>query len=170
MFVIPCVYKFRLLSRVSINFDYFIIMLTMFKQVTGDDACVFIDVLLDDVDGEDGTEVGAAAAVESDERRGTVARRNRNMGKQELHYMNSMLIHLREDNKMIRNEMARVHERERRMLRLVNKNLCHLMRSPALMHGVRTARNMRSGPGYVPFLFCFRFKKCILTLYCLDIQ
>ena len=39
----------------SIKFDYFIIMLTMFKQVTSDDADVFIDMILNEVDGEDGT-------------------------------------------------------------------------------------------------------------------
>ena len=68
----------------SINFVYFIIMLTMFKycyQKMGDDASVFIDVILDDVGEEDVTEVGVAVVVEPDEQRGTAAQQNRNMEK-----------------------------------------------------------------------------------------
>ena len=96
-------------------------------MVTGDDAEVFIDLLLSS-DGENGAGLEGADAA-------TAVRRSNREGAQEAHYTNSLLIHLRDDNMQIRNEMTRMHERERRMMAVISKNLRQLMRNPALMHG-----------------------------------
>ena len=96
-------------------------------MVTGDDAEVIIDLLLSE-GGENGAGFDGADAE-------TAARRNNREGAHEAHYTNSLLIHLCEDNKELRKEITRVHERERRIMQVINKNFCQMMRSPALMHG-----------------------------------
>ena len=60
-------------------------------QVTGDDAEVFIDLLLSEGGENDAGFDGADTA--------TAVRWNNREGAQEAHYTNSLLIHLREDNK-----------------------------------------------------------------------
>ena len=110
--------------------------------VTGDDAEVFIDVLLEDE--ESGNETGGALAGGAQQL--TLDRRANRMGTQELNHMNSLLLHLREDNKSLMEEMQRMHEREVRLLKLQNKNLRKLMRQPALMHGVPVQRRARIAP------------------------
>ena len=94
---------------------------------------MFIDVLLSE-GGEHGAGFDGADAA-------TAARRNNREGAQEAHYTNSLLIHLREDNKELQNKITRVHERERRMMQVINKNLRQMMRSPALMHGHNLVRD-----------------------------
>lgn len=54
--------------------------------------------------------------------------------------MNSLLLHLREYNTSLSEEMERIHERENRILKLVNKNWRHMMRCPLLMHDVAVQR------------------------------
>ena len=60
--------------------------------------------------------------------------------------MNSLLLHLREDNKSLREEMQRMHEREVMLFILQNNNLRKPMRQPALMHGVPVQRRARIAP------------------------
>ena len=67
------------------------------------------------------------------------------MGTKELYYMNSFLIHLREDDTVIRDKMARCHNQEERMWKMNNKNLKLLTRHPALMHGIRAPAQHREG-------------------------
>jgi len=62
-------------------------------MVTGDDAEVFIDLLLSS-EGENGAGLEGADAA-------TATRRSNREGAQEAHYTNSLLIHLRDDNKQI---------------------------------------------------------------------
>ena len=92
--------------------------------VSGDDAEVFIDLLLENPADNQTTE------------QQTLDRRANRVGQQELNHMNSLLLHIREDHKNMLDEMQRMHERELRLIKIQNKNLRNLMRRPALMHGV----------------------------------
>ena len=86
---------------------------------------VFIDLILNDVGGSvANNQHGALAGGD----RGTLERRGNRMRSQELNHIYSLLIHLQEDNKSLRYEMRRIHEREKRMLKLVNRYLRNLMR------------------------------------------
>ena len=110
-------------------------------MVVGNDTEVFVKLLLADNGGRGGGGRGGGdnnqfTDVAGGVGRGTMERRSKIMGTQELQYMNSLLIHLREDNKAMRDVMAIYHEREKRMLKMLNANLKTLMRHPALMHGI----------------------------------
>ena len=65
------------------------------------------------------------------------------MGIQELHYMKSLLIHFREDNNAIRDDIARCHKQKKRIWNMINKNLKSLMRYLVLMHSVRALARHR---------------------------
>ena len=59
---------------------------------------MFIDVILQDEESEN--EIGGALAGEAQQL--TLDRRANRMGTQELNHMNSLLLHLREDNKSLK--------------------------------------------------------------------
>ena len=56
------------------------------------------------------------------------------MGDQQLRYMNSNLLHLRQDNAEMRTELSRNYERQNRLLQILNRNIRQIMRNPALSH------------------------------------
>ena len=115
-------------------------------MVTGDDAKVFIELLVDNDGGGGGGGFSVNQLTEvTGVGRGTTDRRSNMMGTHELHYMNSILVHLREDKKAIRDEMARFHEQEKRMWKMMNENLKASMRHPTLMHGILAPEQRREG-------------------------
>ena len=73
------------------------------------------------------------------------------MGSQELNHMNSLLLHLQEDNKSLREEMGRTHNQEKRILKLVNKNVRNADQEETFMHvkhaGSRYMTNVLGKPG-----------------------
>lgn len=81
--------------------------------VTGTDAEVHIEVLIEDDIGADGT-------------------RPRRLDIDQLRHMNTLLVNLRRDNADLRGEVARIHERYEQLLKTMNRNLIHLMRNPVL--------------------------------------
>ena len=85
--------------------------------VTGSDAEVHIDVLLEDDDVQQG--------------QGVMNARPRRLDNEQLRHMNNLLIGLRRDNADLRAEIARIHERHERLLTRVNRNVTHLLRNPA---------------------------------------
>lgn len=83
-----------------------------------DDSEVFTYLLLDDVGVAGNNQHGALSGKD----RAILKWQGDMMGSQELYHMNSILLHLQEDNKSIRKEMGRIHEQNQMMLKLVNKN------------------------------------------------
>ena len=59
----------------------------------------------------------------------------------QIHYMNSLLMHLRQDHAEIRTELARNYERQNRVLQVLNRNIRQLMRNPLLSHNQERSRN-----------------------------
>ena len=117
-------------------------------MMTGDDVEVFIELILDN----DGGGGGGGGGVDDNQfievtgvGRRIMERRSNMMGTHELHYINSLLIHLREKNKAIRDEMARYHEKEKRMWKMMNKNLKSLMRRLAMMYGIHEPAQRHEG-------------------------
>ena len=82
--------------------------------VTGHDAQVFIDLLLDDDDDENNN----------------AETRPRRIRDEQLRHMNSLMIGLRRDNAELQGELRRRSEIQERMLRQVNRNVTHIMRHP----------------------------------------
>ena len=80
-------------------------------MVMGDDSELFIKLLLDNDGGGQG---GGSDNIQLTESAGvgrvTMETRCNMMEAQELHYMNYLLVHLREDNNVIRGEVATCHE------------------------------------------------------------
>jgi hypothetical protein len=80
--------------------------------VTGSDAEVHIDMLLD----EDNNLVTGAAP--------------RRIDSEQIRHMNSLMIGLRQDNAELHAEFSRNAERQERKLTVMNRNIMHLMRHP----------------------------------------
>ena len=114
-------------------------------MATGDDAEVFIILILDDNGGGGGGIDDNKLTEVTYVKRGTIERISNRMETHQLYYTNSLLIHLREDNMAIRNEMARCHQREKRMWKMMTKNLKSLTSRPALMHGICVPTQRREG-------------------------
>lgn len=87
--------------------------------VTGNDAQVFIDLLLEDDDGNN--------AVANQNRVGAGPRR---IDDEQIRHMNSLMIGLRRDNEELQAELRRRSEIHERMLRQINRTVTHMMRNP----------------------------------------
>ena len=93
-------------------------------MVTGDDAQVYIDLFLDGDEGEQ-----ADVAADGADRNGRRVRQRRTTGDQELRYLNSLIIGLRQDNAAMRLEMQRVSAIHLREMEILKQNQQQLMRS-----------------------------------------
>jgi hypothetical protein len=99
--------------------------------VMGNDAEVHIELLLSP---DDNADAQATNGIRSRRVRGHVEDR-------QIQYMNSLLMHLRQDNAEIRTELARNYQIQNTVLRVLNRNLRQLMRNPLLSHRQERSRN-----------------------------
>jgi hypothetical protein len=91
--------------------------------VTGHDAVVYIDMLLED----DGNGNAVPVAGQQEPRR---------IDTEQLRHMNTLLLNLRRDIADVRTDVTRVYERGERNFNVVNRNVRHFMRNPLLSMGV----------------------------------
>ena len=92
--------------------------------VTGSDAEVHIDMLLDD---DNNPYAGAAP---------------RRIDAEQMMHMNSLLMGLRRDNSALHAEFTRYNERLERRLAVMNRNMIHMMRSPVRRGQQRAVENI----------------------------
>lgn len=94
--------------------------------VTGDDAQVYIDLLLFSEENRNDRD-STQAVIHT-------GRATSRMEHQQMNYFNSLLLHLRQDNAEIKTELSRNYERQNRILQIMNRNIKQIMRNPALSH------------------------------------
>lgn len=99
--------------------------------VTGFDAQVHIDLLIDD-DINNAVAGGAPRRIEAEQMR----------------HMNSQLMALRRDFTELRAEFARLAERQEQRSNVMSRNIIHLMRSPVLTLRRRTPHQMNNAPAH----------------------